>query len=162
MPDNEQPDNKLEESLKDIEARCDAIEACYEYMLAYAAKGVNGREHPTVGGELREYLGRAVDALQGLAAAWKTAIVDADLQPASCYEAFLAILAKDASDSLVTIDLVLAQPWISSLLIDNLNASLHLRALLTDLFLIDEIVTTQTRAAAPPEPEELISIANVN
>jgi hypothetical protein len=38
---------------------------------------------------------------------------------------------------------VLAQPAISSQLIDNLNASIHLRALLTDLFLIDEIFKLQ-------------------
>jgi hypothetical protein len=35
---------------------------------------------------------------------------------------------------------VLAQPSISSQLIDNLNASIHLRALLTDLFLVEEIL----------------------
>ena len=34
---------------------------------------------------------------------------------------------------------MLAQPSISSQLVDNLNASIHLRALLTDLFLIDEV-----------------------
>ena len=33
----------------------------------------------------------------------------------------------------------LSQPAISSQMVDNLNASIHLRALLTDLFLIDEI-----------------------
>ena len=38
------------------------------------------------------------------------------------------------------IDLVLAQRAISSQIVDNLNASIHLRALLTDLFLIDEIL----------------------
>ena len=37
-----------------------------------------------------------------------------------------------------SIRLVLAHPAIGSQLIDNLNASIHLRALLTDLFLIDE------------------------
>ncbi len=36
-------------------------------------------------------------------------------------------------------ELVLAQPAISSQLIDNLNASIHLRALLADLFLVTEI-----------------------
>ena len=36
------------------------------------------------------------------------------------------------------IRLVLAQPAISSQLIDNLNASVHLRTLLTDIFLLDE------------------------
>ena len=43
--------------------------------------------------------------------------------------------------------MVLAQPSISSQLIDNLNASIHLRALLTDLFLIDELLKPETAAA---------------
>jgi hypothetical protein len=34
-------------------------------------------------------------------------------------------------------------------MIDNLNASIHLRALLTDLFLLSEIANTQRRAAKP-------------
>lgn len=50
---------------------------------------------------------------------------------------------RDARDSLAAIELVLAHPAISSQLIDNLNASIHLRALLTDLFLLDEIVKLQ-------------------
>ena len=45
--------------------------------------------------------------------------------------------------SLAAIELVLAQPAISSQLIDNLNASIHLRALLTDMFLVSEIVNLQ-------------------
>ena len=50
------------------------------------------------------------------------------------------MLDRDASDAQASVQLVLAQPSISSQMIDNLNASIHLRALLTDLFLIDEIV----------------------
>jgi hypothetical protein len=34
-------------------------------------------------------------------------------------------------------------------LIDNLNASIHLRALLTDLFLVDELLKIQRQAADP-------------
>jgi len=58
-------------------------------------------------------------------------------------------LERDARDSLAAIQLVLAQPTISSQLIDNLNASIHLRALLTDLFLIDEILKPQRTLAKP-------------
>jgi hypothetical protein len=61
----------------------------------------------------------------------------------------LKVLERDAADSVASIHLVLAQATISSQLIDNLNASIHLRALLTDLFLIDEILKPQ-QAAAPP------------
>jgi hypothetical protein len=49
-------------------------------------------------------------------------------------------LERDARNSQAAIQLVLAQTSISSQLIDNLNAWIHLRALLTDLFLIDEIL----------------------
>ena len=44
-------------------------------------------------------------------------------------------------DAQAALRLVLAQPAIGSQMIDSLNASIHLRALLTDLFLIDEILT---------------------
>ncbi len=43
--------------------------------------------------------------------------------------------------------LVLAQPGISSQLVDNLNASIHLRALLTDIFLVDEVLKSTQPAA---------------
>ena len=62
-------------------------------------------------------------------------------------EAFLAVLDDDARDSLAAMELVLAQPSISSQLIDNLNASMHLRALLTDVFLIGEVLRTQYATA---------------
>jgi hypothetical protein len=65
------------------------------------------------------------------------------------YQAFFVVLARDAHDSLAAIELVLGQPAISSQLIDNLNASIHLRALLTDLFLLSEIATAQRGAAKP-------------
>jgi hypothetical protein len=69
------------------------------------------------------------------------------LAPAERYQDFLVVLDRDARDSLAVVHLVLAQPNISSQLIDNLNASIHLRALLTDLFLIDEILKVPPTAA---------------
>ena len=64
-------------------------------------------------------------------------------QPADRYHAFIAVLDRDAQDARAAVQLVLAQASISSQPIDNLNASIHVRALLTDLFLIDEIVRPQ-------------------
>ena len=51
---------------------------------------------------------------------------------------FDTVVVDDARKSLAALDLVLGQSSISSELIDNLNASIHLRALLTDLFLVSE------------------------
>lgn len=124
--------------------RTNAIEECYEFMLAYAAQGLPGDQGSASGGQLREFLRRAVEALSGLADAFRAAVKQDSLEPAESYEAFLAVLDRDSTDSLAAIQLVEAQPSLSSQLIDNLNASIHLRALLTDLFLIDEILKGRT------------------
>ena|SRR3984957_15827133 len=134
---------------EDVSARCSAIEECYEFMLAYAGQGLSGKENSQAGSQVRDFLNRAVEALSGLAEAYARAVRHENLQPAERYLAFLAVLEKDALDSLASIQLVLAQPTISSQLIDNLNASIHLRALLTDVFLIDEILKPQPVAAKP-------------
>ena len=118
-------------------------------MLAYAGQGLNGDEGSGSSGEVRRYLNHAVEALSGLAEAYATAVKQQNLQPAEPYQAFLAVLDRDARDSLAAIQLVLAQTTLSSQLIDNLNASIHLRALLTDLFLVDEILKPQRIQAKP-------------
>lgn len=130
-----------------LEKSCDAIEECYEFMLAYAAQGLASDEGSQSGGNLRGYLTRAGSAVAGLADSFTALVKEENLQPAEKYHKFIAVLGRDASDALAAIELVLAQPSLSSQLIDNLNASIHVRALLTDLFLIDEIA--KPRPAAP-------------
>jgi hypothetical protein len=133
----------------EISARCAAIEECYEFMLAYAGQGLNGHEGNRSSGEVRDFLGRAVEALSGLAEAYAAAIKERNFQPAESYNNYMTVLDADARASLVAIQLVLAQATISSQLIDNLNASIHLRALLTDLFLVDEIMKPQRTQVKP-------------
>jgi hypothetical protein len=133
--------------LTEIWSRCDAVEECYEFLLAYAAQGLPSDQGSKSGGQVREFLQRAVRALTGLAEICAMAAKEEGLEPADKYLAFFAVLDRDARDSLAAIDLVLAQPAISSQLIDNLNASIHLRALLTDLFLVGELVRKQDKPA---------------
>jgi hypothetical protein len=123
--------------------RCDTIEEAYEFMLAYAAQGLPGDASSASGGQLREFLTRAATALNGMGSLLTVLIERERLEPEARYRAYASVLDRDARDSLAAIELVLAQPSISSQLVDNLNASIHLRALLTDLFLIDEILKTK-------------------
>ena len=133
--------------LAEICDRCEAVEECYEFLLAYAAQGLPSDQGSKSGGQLRDFLHHAVEALMGLPEACAIAVKQECLEPASKYLAFIAVLDRDSRDSLAAIELVLAQPAISSQLIDNLNASIHLRALLTDLFLLGEILRKQNKPA---------------
>jgi hypothetical protein len=130
-----------------LKTRCDAIEQCYEFMLAYAAQGVVNEAGSQSASELRTFLGRAEAALAGLAEACRSEV--AGIEATDKYQAFIDVLDRDARSALAAVQLVMAQPSISSQLIDNLNASIHVRALLTDLFLIDELLKGNARRIAP-------------
>ena len=129
--------------------RCGKIEECYEFMLAYAAQGLRTEPGGGSGSQLRTLLTQCDEALNGLGDVFTQIARSERLRPAEKYDAFIAMLNRDASDARTAVGLVLAQPSISSQLIDNLNASIHLRALLTDLFLIDEIVRAETVSSIP-------------
>ena len=133
----------------ELPERCDTIEECYEFMLAYAAQGLPVEVASASGSQIREFLNRAVDAISGLAECCTAAVKQQGLEPAERYAAYIAVVDRDARDSLAAIELVLAQPSINSQLIDNLNASIHLRALLTDLFLLSDIFRSRVRASSP-------------
>jgi len=117
-------------------------------MLAYAAQGLRTEPGSGTGSQIRATLVVCDKSLSGLADVFTQIVRSDNLQPASTYADFIAVLDRDATDAQASIRLVLAQPSISSQMIDNLNASIHLRALLTDLFLIDEIVRPE--AASVP------------
>jgi hypothetical protein len=131
----------------DIQERCDRIEASYEFMLSYAAQGLLTDEGSSSGKQLREQLGRMIEALRGLDASCVELIRQEQLAPVDHYMAYFEVLKRDARNALAVADLVLAQPSISSQLIDNLNASMHVRAVLADLFLITEILELRQKQA---------------
>ena len=113
--------------------RIDAIEAAYEYMLAYAAQGRS--DEPAGPGNIRDFLKRAEAALDGLDGAARSS---AKGGLAAAAGPFIDVLAEDTRKALAAVRLALATRAITSQIVDTLNASIHLRALLTDLFLIDE------------------------
>jgi hypothetical protein len=113
-----------------LPAHIDTIERGYEYLLAYAAQG---RQDET-GSEARAILTAMHAALAQLGPLAKAAVPGG----AADVGAWLDAVARDAVVARGALALVLAKPRISSLLVDNLNASVHLRALLTDVFLLEQ------------------------
>ena len=109
-------------------------------MLAYAAQGLPTDQQSTSGGQLRDFLNRFHDALTGLGELYGELVADAQPGHTGDYADFLQVLGRDAKAAQAGLRVVIAQPNISSQLVDNLNASIHVRALLTDIFLIDELL----------------------
>jgi hypothetical protein len=117
-----------------LSERLEAIEAGYEFCLAYAAQG----RTDDAGSPIRQTLERMYAALEGLAPLLEHALARDGAKYAATTRGFLDAVKRDAAVAQGAIGLVLDRQDIGSLLVDNLNASIHLRALLTDLFLVDQ------------------------
>jgi hypothetical protein len=117
------------ERTKAVAEAIDAIEDTYAYMLAYAGQGRAGGEDGD--DSIRDYLMRADAGLAVIAAM-------AGDGAGEDHKAFVEMVRHDAASARTALRFVLAQKTIGSQIVDNLNASIHLRTLLTDLFLLDE------------------------
>jgi len=109
-------------------------------MLAYAAQGLPSEQGSVSGGQIRDFLRKCDAALTGLGEAITHCVHRLGLESPEPYHAFIHVVEGDARGAQAAVQLVLAQPSIGSQLVDNLNASIHLRAVLTDLFLLDEVL----------------------
>jgi hypothetical protein len=125
---------------EDVKARIDAIEEAYEYFLAYAAQGLSTDQGAKSGAPLRDLMRKMEQALDGLGDRFQELATAESLEPAGVWNEMIRVLGQDAKDALAAVRLVTSRRGISSQLIDNLNANIHLRALLTDLFLVDDLI----------------------
>lgn len=128
----------MSDAKNEVKQRIDSIESSYEFFLAYAAQGRTTDEGAKSGAELREFLTKLEDSLEGLADTVAEAV--SDQEPRDAWDEMTSVVRRDAAAALSAVQLVAARSGISSQLIDNLNANMHLRAVLTDLFLVDDLV----------------------
>ena len=119
--------------------RIDVIERGYEFLLAYAAQG----RQDDAGTELRETLARMHAALTQMQGSVRS--VFTDLPEPSGAAHFIDAVERDVQTARGALGLVLGRERIASLLIDNFNASVHVRALLTDVFLIEQALKSPPR-----------------
>jgi hypothetical protein len=112
-----------------IENDIEAIESGYEFLLAYAAQGRPAQVETGPGPHARP-------TIEGIAAAMKNVAA----KFAGSDNDFEKVIANDCSNAGAALSFILAQDKIGSEMVDNLNASIHLRAVLTDLFLYSEVL----------------------
>lgn len=112
----------------------DQIEEAYEFMLAYAAQGRRSEVAEGAGeSQIRLYLKRFEAALT---------VLEQAVEPGFNLNddaAFVCRVREDAAVVRSVIAMLLGQPSISSEMIDNTNGLIAVRALLTDIFFMDQV-----------------------
>ena len=114
--------------MNNLEEDIDVVEAGYEFLLAYAAQGRPPHDESTAAPpHARPTVENMFTAMQRI----RESFSGSD-------DEFEQVIVGDISRASAALAFVLAQARLSSELIDNLNASIHLRAVLTDFFLYSE------------------------
>lgn len=135
----------MQNSSSQLQNCIEKIEASYEYMLAYAAQG---RKTEPAGAEvnknpsIRDFLQDLIWGIENVTTCFMEEVRELKLEESSMQliQQFETTLSADAKSALSVVLMVLDAPTLSSQLIDNLNASTHVRTLLTDLFVLDEVL----------------------
>lgn len=110
----------------------DDIEEAYEFMLAYAAQGRKSEGASGSGpSQIRQFLQQFNRAMEQIASSLEE--MDGD-------DGFRRRWLDDLSTVGSIIDLLLAQPAITSEMIDNTNGLIAVRSLLTDIFFADHVM----------------------
>ena len=120
-----------------IEDDIEAIESGYEFLLAFAAQGRPAQNETGPGPHARPIIEGVSVGMENIAAAFSESKDDFEL-----------VIANDCRNAGAAIRFILNQEKIGSEIVDNLNASIHLRAVLTDLFLYSESLTPLDTAEA--------------
>jgi hypothetical protein len=115
-------------SNNNLEDDIDVVESGYEFLLAYAAQGRPPHD------EANSAPPHARPTVENMLAAM-TRIKEGFANSSDELE---QVIVSDLSKANAALKFVLGQSRMSSELIDNLNASIHLRAVLTDFFLYSE------------------------
>ncbi len=129
--------NALEQAAA-MRAAFDIIEEAYEFMLAYAAQG-RKQENAEGSGEsqIRQHLRRMEAALIDC----ESAIAHGLGGPEGT--AFTARFRDNLKVMRSVIGLLQSTPSVSSEMVDNTNGLISIRAFLTDVFFIDQVVLPQ-------------------
>ena len=121
-----------------LEEDIDVIEAGYEFLLAYAAQGRPPQDESGPGPHPRPELEKMLAAMNNASAALSAAEGE-----------FEKVILEDLRKAKAAVAFVLSQPLLGSEIIDNLNASIHVRTMLTDFFIYSE--AAQPNAGAQQE-----------
>ena len=124
-----------------LENEIEVIESGYEFLLAFAAQGRPPQVETGPGPHARTELTAMLGAMKKAAEAFTGSSNN-----------FEQVIFADLNKAIAAMEFVLAQPKIGSEVVDNLNASIHLRTVLTDFFLYSEAfrpVGSEPEAVAP-------------
>lgn len=126
-------------SVDELRAEIERAEEAYEFLIAYAGKGVDRTQPAGTTDEVRDYLDQLSEAMADGHAAAEAVPEENDIDGESAYASFLETLDEEIAEARTVIELVAAQDAITSTQVDDMNGMSVFQSVMMKFFLLDDL-----------------------
>lgn len=126
-------------SVRELQAHIESAEEAYEFLISYAGKGLDHEQPAGMSEEVRGYVRQLDEAFAGAHAAALAITDEHDLEGETHYRAMLDRLADEIDEAREVLQLLAAQPVITSAQVDDVNGMSVFQSVVMKLFFLDEL-----------------------
>ena len=127
------------ESVAALQEHIESAEEAYEFLIAFAGRGLDRNQPPGTSKEVVDYLEQLATAMEeGLAAA--RAVADEhDLDGEEHYRSALSTMAGEVEEAHTLVSLLSAQEVVTSAQVDDMNGMAVFQSVMMKFFFVDEL-----------------------
>lgn len=126
-------------SVADFQEGVNDAEEAYEYMIAYAGRGIGREVQNTQVDQIRTYLEQLVDGLTQAIGAAADIPDEFDVDGEEYYDPVIEELERELIEARDILNLLIQQERITSQQVDNLNGMSVFQSVLMKLFFLEEV-----------------------
>jgi len=135
------------ESVAALQEHIESAEEAYEFLIAFAGRGLDRNQPPGTSKEVVDYLEQLATAMEeGLAAA-RAVAEEHDLDGEEHYRSALSTMAGEVEEAHTLVSLLSAQEVVTSAQVDDMNGMAVFQSVMMKFFFLDEL----TAHLAPAE-----------
>ena len=127
------------ESVAALQEHIESAEEAYEFLIAFAGRGLDRNQPPGTSKEVVDYLEQLATAMEeGLAAA-RAVAEEHDLDGEEHYRSALSTMAGEVEEAHTLVSLLSAQEVVTSAQVDDMNGMAVFQSVMMKFFFVDEL-----------------------
>lgn len=128
-----------DDSVVELQEHIESAEEAYEFLIAYAGRGLDRNQPPGTSEEVRDHLEMLGGALADGHEAALVVADEHDVDGADHYESMLQTMDEEIDEARTIVALLAAQDRITSAQVDNMNGMSVFQSVMMKFFFLDEL-----------------------
>jgi len=128
-----------DDSVVELQGHIESAEEAYEFLIAYAGRGLDRNQPPGTSEEVRDTLEKLGEAMADAHEAAGAVADEHDLEGEAHYASMLSRMGEEIDEARIIVSLLSAQDRITSAQVDNMNGMSVFQSVMMKFFFLDEL-----------------------